>query len=229
MTAFSPRLDVLPSPQRLLWPLLNQIPKGFVLYGGTALALRLGHRESVDFDFFTSRPFAPDSLLASIPFLAEGQIEQSEADTLTVWIRPIERQRAVKISFFGGIDFPVLARPDRPDARSIVIASMLDLAGTKAKVINQRVELKDYLDIDELLKAGMSLPEIAGAAVAIFRGQVDYATTISAITYFGGRETSEFPDALKSRLRAAAVNAVPAPQPKMQYPSIAASATAVGR
>ena len=58
-----PRLDVLPQAQRALWPALRDLPHTFVLYGGTALALRLGHRASVDFDFFPSEPLAVDALL----------------------------------------------------------------------------------------------------------------------------------------------------------------------
>ncbi len=47
-----PRLDVLPPAQRKFWPQLAKLRnEGFVLYGGTAIALYLGHRESVDFDF----------------------------------------------------------------------------------------------------------------------------------------------------------------------------------
>ena len=57
MTTFEPRLDILPAAQRKLWPELKPVQQqGFVLYGGTAIALRLGHRQSVDFDFFSSRP-----------------------------------------------------------------------------------------------------------------------------------------------------------------------------
>jgi hypothetical protein len=48
------QLSILPEPQRALWPILEQVPKRFVLYGGTAIALRLGHRESVDFYFLTT-------------------------------------------------------------------------------------------------------------------------------------------------------------------------------
>ena len=49
---FIPRMDILPSAQRLVWPELRAAAAlGFVLYGGTAIALRLGHRFSVDFDF----------------------------------------------------------------------------------------------------------------------------------------------------------------------------------
>lgn len=49
----NPQTAVLPAPQQEeLWPKLKTIPKQFVLYSGTAIALQLGHRESVDFDFF---------------------------------------------------------------------------------------------------------------------------------------------------------------------------------
>ena len=61
-----PRLDVLPAAQRTLWPQLADVSRhSFVLYGGTAVALYLGHRESVDFDFFTNLPFQPDDLIGS--------------------------------------------------------------------------------------------------------------------------------------------------------------------
>lgn len=55
MSNFSTRLDVLPEAQRRLWGELSAVPNEFTLYGDTALALHLGHRKSVDFDFFGSR------------------------------------------------------------------------------------------------------------------------------------------------------------------------------
>jgi hypothetical protein len=50
--AFSPHLEILPSAQRTLWPELAETPADFTLYDGTAIALRLAHRQSADFDFF---------------------------------------------------------------------------------------------------------------------------------------------------------------------------------
>jgi len=49
---FAPRLEALPPAQRALWPELAAVPRRCVLYGGTALAIRIAHRPSVDFDFF---------------------------------------------------------------------------------------------------------------------------------------------------------------------------------
>jgi hypothetical protein len=57
----SPHLESLPEPQQRLWPELKDTPKTFVLYGGTAIALYLGHRQSEDFDFPFAR-FKPPSL-----------------------------------------------------------------------------------------------------------------------------------------------------------------------
>ncbi len=62
MRNLAPRLDILPPPQRRLWDELSDVPPEFVLYGGTALALHLGHRTSVDFDFFGNKPLDPRAL-----------------------------------------------------------------------------------------------------------------------------------------------------------------------
>jgi hypothetical protein len=63
---FSPKLNILPPSQRILWKELKATPKHFVLYGGTALALRLGHRISENFDFFTNATFEPQDLAEQI-------------------------------------------------------------------------------------------------------------------------------------------------------------------
>ena len=54
MGKFEPCMHILPPAQKRLWPELGMARKlGFTLYGGTAIALRLGHRDSVEFDFFS--------------------------------------------------------------------------------------------------------------------------------------------------------------------------------
>ena len=75
---FHPRLDILPPPQKALWPELAEVPEHFVLYGGTALALRLGHRQSLDFDFFTSENVGPEELLHSLRLLRDLWHEQQD-------------------------------------------------------------------------------------------------------------------------------------------------------
>jgi hypothetical protein len=80
---FKPRLNVLPTAQRRLWDELDATPRHFVLYGGTAIALRLGHRHSEGFDFFSNQPFAPRELLRCIPFLKDSVVRQESPNTLT--------------------------------------------------------------------------------------------------------------------------------------------------
>jgi hypothetical protein len=100
---FEPRLNCLPAPQRRLWDELGTVPDEFVLYGGTALVLHLGHRESLDFDFFGHRAFDPARLSGDIPFLAGAMITQQEPNTLSV---VVDRGGPVRISWdcraFGG-------------------------------------------------------------------------------------------------------------------------------
>src|SRR5438067_11898975 len=83
MTELFPRLEILPPSQRRIWPELCAIPKDFVLYAGTALALHLGHRESADFDFFGGGNFEVRALETGIPFLAAAKTIQRAEDTLT--------------------------------------------------------------------------------------------------------------------------------------------------
>src|SRR5215471_17599622 len=81
-STFEPRLDILPESQRRLWPELDAVPSDFVLYGGTALALQLGHRVSEDFDFFSSAGFDPDRLRSRLPFFRE-----LDTADLNAWIQ----------------------------------------------------------------------------------------------------------------------------------------------
>jgi hypothetical protein len=85
-TDFQPKLNCLPVPQRRLWGELSAVPEEFVLYGGTALALHLGHRESVDYDFFGNRHFDPARLNEKVPFLFGAMIIQQESNTLSVMV-----------------------------------------------------------------------------------------------------------------------------------------------
>ena len=86
---FEPLLDVLPEAQRELWPTLVALPDSYVLYGGTALALRLGHRSSVDFDFFSSETLDFEALY-EIPFISDAEVLQREPAALTISVHRSE-------------------------------------------------------------------------------------------------------------------------------------------
>src|SRR5262245_19491173 len=140
--AFTPRLDVLPPAQRRLWPELADTPDEFTLHGGTAIALRLGHRQSVDFDWFTSAPVVPDALMQRVPHLRGAAVRQSAPNTLSV---TVECGGPVQLSFFGGLDLGQIAAADVAIRPGIKVASLIDLAGLKVAVVTQRAELRDYI------------------------------------------------------------------------------------
>lgn len=193
----TPRLDILPPSQRALWTELAAVPAGFVLYGGTAIALRYGHRQSVDFDFFIHAPFDPDTLLERIPFLADASVVQREANTLTCHIT---RGRPVAVSFFGVPRLGQVSEPDIVEGTTLRIASALDLAGTKVSVIQKRAEMKDYIDVDALLSAGITLPTALAAGAAIYGDAFNPQITLKALCYFDDKELAALPAEIRRRL-----------------------------
>ena len=199
---FSPHLEILPPAQRQLWPELDQVPTEFTLYGGTAIALQLGDRQSLDFDFFGNRAFDPNKLQASIPFLAQAQVAHREKNTLTAILN---RGGEVTVSFFGVPNLPRLASPLVSDDNGLKIASLLDLAGTKASVVQLRAEAKDYLDLDTLItKGGISLPMALAAAKALYGIPFNPQITLKSLSYFDDGDLRTLPEESKMRLVAAA-------------------------
>lgn len=171
--------SVLPAAQRALWPELRALPRGFVLYGGTAVALRLAHRASVDFDFFSTAEFDPFELRSSLGSLSDGQILHAAPNTLTLLV---VRGEDVKVSCFGGIS----GRVGVPEATAdgvVRVASALDLLAHKLKVVLQRAEARDYQDIAALLQSGVELETGLGAAATLFAG-FPVAESAKALTYF---------------------------------------------
>jgi Nucleotidyl transferase AbiEii toxin, Type IV TA system len=203
MTAdFAPRLDILPKAQRRLWDELVTVPAEFVLYGGTAIALHLGHRRSVDFDFFANQPFDPEKLTASIPFMAAATITQREANTLS---GIVDRGGPVKVSFFGVPGIARLAPPHIAPDNGLQVATLLDLAGTKAAVVQYRPEAKDYADIDAILRDGrIDLPTALASAQAIYGPQFNPQITLKALSSFNEGNLRRLPKATKDRLAKAA-------------------------
>ena len=200
---FSPRLDILPPSQRRLWNELKEIPPEFVLYGGTAIALYLGHRESADFDFFGDRPLDPNNLTLAIPFLAGATVTQREPNTLSC---VVDRGGPVKVAFFPGV--PRLRLPSIAPDNGLRVASLIDLAGMKASVVQMRAEAKGYIDIGAILaEGGIDLPAALASARAIYGSQFNPQITLKALSYFDDGDLPRLPRALKDRL-ARAVSAV---------------------
>jgi hypothetical protein len=199
---FHPRLDILPPSQRRLWGELAAIPPEFVLYGATALALWLGHRQSIDFDFFDGRAFTPQQLTSTLRLLATATIAQQAPNPLSV---VIDRDGPVRLSFFGVPEIARLRPPRIAPDNGLQVASLLDLAGTKASVVQQRAEAKDYIDIDAILTDGrVDLPTALSAAKAIYGQQFNPLITLKALSSFEDGDLHRLTDMTKDRLAAAA-------------------------
>ncbi len=162
---------------------------GFYLAGGTAIALRFGHRRSEDFDWFAPTLPRPDALLSDLQ--AEGlslQETQIEAGTL------ISRIEGVKISFFE-YRYPVLGSPDQWSEYDTHIASVRDLAAMKLLAVAQRGSRKDFVDVYELLQSGVLLRRMLEDFREKFK--TDSISALRGLTYFDDAETEPLPDMLK--------------------------------
>jgi nucleotidyltransferase AbiEii toxin of type IV toxin-antitoxin system len=188
---FSPRLDILPITQQRLWPELAQTPDYFILYGGTAIALRLAHRQSVDFDFFTLKAFQPHSLLEGLPYLKGAVVRKSSANNLTV---SVDRGGPVQLSFFGALGLGQVASEELAEGTHLKVAALIDLAGMKAAVVTQRAEVRDYLDIHALLtKAKVPLSKMLAAGAIIYGAEFNPLVSLKAISYHDDPSLAELP------------------------------------
>jgi nucleotidyltransferase AbiEii toxin of type IV toxin-antitoxin system len=197
---FDPRIEILPTAQREIWPQLAPAPDlSFVLYGGTAVALQLGHRASIDFDFFRAEPLEKVRIEASFQFVRNAQTIQEDENTLVLGV-PMP-SGPVKVSFFGGLALDRINDPLRTKDRVLLVASLEDLLATKLKAILDRAEAKDYRDISAILSAGVSLEKALGAFAKNYRR--DPALPLKALGFFKDGDLPSLSKSDQDLLRAA--------------------------
>jgi hypothetical protein len=125
--------EILSADQRELLPIIKLFRKEFYLVGGTAIALQLGHRRSVDFDLFTSKPFGSKRIL--------NAFEKAEKK-VTVTRRVSEQLNlsvdGVKMTFF---EYPYAVDADVSDM-SFRMPELLSLAAMKALALGRRSKWK---------------------------------------------------------------------------------------
>jgi len=205
---FQTRRDILSPPQKKLWPLLAPLKDlGYCLYGGTALALRIGHRRSMDFDFFTERTLDRKALEKALLWFGDATVLQAEPDTHVLLASVPRSRREVKISFFGGLRIGRVGTPDLSDDGAILVASVRDLLATKLKALFDRVEPKDYLDVAEILSHGGDLLQGLSDAGALFGKTFSPAECLRILCWFGDPGLSSLPagcrKTLETRVKAA--------------------------
>ena len=136
--AVSPRLF------RLLHELMQEpLLKDFHLVGGTNLALRYGHRESVDIDLFANEAFDAGALHARLA----DRFAISESAVSANTVRGVIR--GIKIDSIAH-RFALVAAPEELDG--IRMLSAADIAAMKLNAIANRGGKKDFWDYHELLK-----------------------------------------------------------------------------
>jgi hypothetical protein len=140
--------DILDEKRKEILPCFSELKKyGFYLAGGTALALIIGHRDSIDFDFFSEKDFDTEKLfddLVSIFSSHDIKRTQVEKNTLSVLL-----DGQIKISFFG---YRYSLLEDLIPTDFFDIASLSDIACMKVNAVVNRSTLKDYIDLYFILK-----------------------------------------------------------------------------
>lgn len=104
----------------------------------------------------------------------------------------------------GGLDLKRIHDPDITDGNHIQVASLLDLAGCKVAVIQQRAAAKDYIDIAAVMKAGIDLPTALAAGIAVYGERFNPAITLGALGSFDEGDLSQLDEATRKTLVGAA-------------------------
>lgn len=152
--------EILNDAQRELLPLVAKFGREYYLVGGTAIALYLGHRRSIDYDLFKKaalkRKKNLDVIQASgFPYM----VTYNTSGQMNLVVS------GVKLTFFQ-YEFDI--KPVTPFGSVVKLPSLLDLAAMKAYALGRRSKWKDYVDLYFLIKDHFTIDQIADRASEIF-------------------------------------------------------------
>lgn len=178
--------------------------------------MRLGHRRSVDFDFFCSAAFDPVHLCARVPYLDGAAVVLQAPNTLTCLV---DRHGLARVSFFGGLRINRVEDPETAVGSGVKVASLIDLAATMAELVQRRASAKDYLDLDAVTTSGgVALEDALAAAAAVHGLAFNPMPTLKALVYFDDGDLAAVPSEVRVRLaeavRTVDVDRLPTMQPK---------------
>ncbi|HMB22968.1 MAG TPA: nucleotidyl transferase AbiEii/AbiGii toxin family protein [Anaerolineales bacterium] len=166
------------------------IGKYFYLAGGTALALQLGHRHSVDLDFF--------SPTEDIPTIRSG-LEEALAPfdaTLTdsAWGNLVYVVKGVRIGFYG-YGYPLLESVIEKE--DLHLASITDIALMKLDTLLTRAARKDFYDLYFICQK-IPLRQLLDLAPQKYPSVRDFeAQVVKRLVYFENAENETDPSLLK--------------------------------
>jgi hypothetical protein len=157
-------LNILNEQQKDLLPLLENFSKDYYLVGGTAIALFLGHRESIDFDLFTFKEKNQNNAINLLRKLTNKQIH-------TIHISKEQSHFIIDTVKFTFFNFPYKIK-SKTVFNEIRIPDLLSLAAMKALALGGRAKWKDYVDLYFILMSGINLEEIIVKASEFFNLRV---------------------------------------------------------
>ncbi len=171
--------EILTKEQVELLPLVSKFSRRFGLVGGTAIALHIGHRESIDFDLFTlkNKPFVNSELRRKI--LESKNIDRTIVNKLGEFTLIIN---SVKFTFYHYEYEQVEFNEALDDI--IKMPDLLTLAAMKAHALGQRAKWKDYVDLYFIIKDFYSIDEIIEKTTELFGEHFNPKMFKVQLTYF---------------------------------------------
>lgn len=167
---------ILNEKQVELLPLISEFKREYYLVGGTAIALYLGHRRSIDFDLFKFAPLNRKKNVEKIrQYGYEPLITWNVADQMNMVVND------VKLTFF---QYPFQIKANNVFEGQIHIPELIDLAAMKAYALGRRSKWKDYVDLFFLLKEQFSFETISQRANAIYGNMFSDKLFRSQLSYF---------------------------------------------
>lgn len=172
--------EILTEAQTGLLPTIKEFSTDFGLVGGTAIALHIGHRESIDFDLFSKDPSAEFKTAKLKNKFARGALLErvfvEEGPELT-----FVTKTGVKVTFYH-FEYP-LPYTER-FGRVIDMPTLLTLAAMKAFAIGQRNKWKDYVDLYFIMRDFHSLDDIIHQAEKLFGSEFNAKLFRQQLSFF---------------------------------------------
>jgi len=170
------RKEVLTENQISLLFIPQIFSENFGLVGGTAIALQIGHRHSIDFDLFTNKPFSNFNIKKRISkYRKIKNVFKDEDGHYTFIIDDVQ------FTFFY---YPYKLNFSKKFEDIIKMPDILTLAAMKAFALGRRAKWKDYVDLYFIMKDYHSLEEISEKARRIFGLEFNEKLFRSQLSYF---------------------------------------------
>jgi len=159
-----------------LLPLLKMANKNFGLVGGTAVALQIGHRRSIDFDLFSHKEFKNNNIKKQVMRVADiTKTLVSKSGEFTFF------SNKVKVTFYN---YPYEIEYKKKFNEVIKIPDLLTLAAMKAFALGQRAKWKDYADLYFIMKDYFTFEEISKKGSKIFGPEFNEKLFRIQLSYF---------------------------------------------